>query len=188
MDTGVSTSVWIKHLDDNLIMCFKVKAMNCQAVVGPFGFLKDEQPVPPQVDVSTLVVHPGPFVARGSYSEPNPVTQETRHPGVPRRRLPVDPDPAVLVVAHRSEVLNLWTSRWRFPSFAGLFRSSAGVCIPLLIILHRVFIFFIVIRACLIIVLIVIFVILRSDAMHTPQENKESEEEGYLPKAPHRPE
>ena len=73
------------------------------AVVGSFIFLKEKQFVRPQVNVSALVILPGPVVTRLSesnprpfiqavvsmFSEANPVDQYARHPGVLRRRFPV---------------------------------------------------------------------------------------------------
>merc|ERR1712212_332960 len=169
----VICSIWIEHLNFNLIVCFKVEVPNCQAVVGSFSFLKEEQLVRPQVTVSALVVHPGPVLLLIwlKFSEANPVSQETRHPGVPRRRLPVHPDPAVLVVAHRSELLILWISHCTTPFCVAIFRIATGVfglCICILIV-----IFFIVIVIFVLIIAVVIVVfILCSGAMHRPQEDE----------------
>ena len=91
------SSVRIKHLDEDPVACVEFKVTDCQTVVGSFSFLKEEQLVRPQITVSALIVYPSRFVQ--AVTEANPVAQETRHPGVPRRRFPVHPDPAVLVVA-----------------------------------------------------------------------------------------
>ena len=136
-------SVWTKHLDDNFVACFKVKVTDCQAVVGSFSLIKEEQLVRPHVDESALVINPTKtlrgsigfksfiFVIKDCWfvctdvqsirqlhtnqsmrtrfsgsSVSNPVAQDARRR---RRRLPVHPDPAVLVVAHRSEFWIPWT-------------------------------------------------------------------------------
>ena len=131
------SSIWIEHLDGNHVFCLVFQVTNCETVVGSFSFLKEEQLVRPQVTVSALVVHPGPVVPR--LSESNPVSQETRHPGVPRRRGPVHTDPAVLVVAHWSELLILWAGRWSFPCISCLYRFWFRFRVLLLIILLLIF-------------------------------------------------
>ena len=119
---ALTSSIWIEHLNGNLVRCLEFQVTNCQTVVGSFSFLKEEQLVRPQVTVGALVVHPGPVVSTAIFSESDSVSQETRHPGVPRRRLPVHPDPAVFVVAVWSELLILWKSCWRTPSYIAIFR------------------------------------------------------------------
>ena len=51
-----ASSVWINHLNDYFIVCFKVKVANGQAVVGSFSFLKEECLARSQITVSALVV------------------------------------------------------------------------------------------------------------------------------------
>ena len=105
----------IEHLDFNFVFCFKVKILDCQAVVGSFRFLKEELYIGPQILKDALHRKPSPvstsafFVS--PFSEGDPVMQEGRC-RIPLWGLPVHAYPAVLVVAHRCQHLIPDSDSW----------------------------------------------------------------------------
>ena len=85
----------------------------------------------------------------------------------------------------------LWIGSWRFPYFSCLFRFWFRFRVLLLIILFLIFskvsVVLKVVPGDVGIGYRVLAAILSSGAMLRPQEDRESKEEGHLPKASHRP-